>query len=129
MKHSTLVLAIGVAVSASMLSAAPDARSQTVETGYMVCTSQNRPAGRSFVSDIAEIRYVTTHVENWNRDEFRKVVSMTSGMAKDSLFTDCSIRKSYQEADTYRERGKTVRAREGMSTILVSYLPKSEPGY
>ena len=129
MKHLTLTLAMAFALATPMLAAAPEARSQTVDTGYMVCVSQNRPAGKSFVSDIAEVRYVTTHVENWNSDKFREMVSSMSSISKEALYTSCSRRRTYEEAYNYRQRVMVVNAREGMPAMQVSYLPKSEPGY
>ncbi|MBD9480757.1 hypothetical protein [Pseudoxanthomonas sp. PXM02] len=129
MKHLSLTLAMAFALATSMLAAAPAARSQTVDTGYMVCVSQNRPAGKSFVSDIAEVRYVTTHVENWNSDKFREMVSSMSTIPKEALYTSCSRRRIYEEAYNYRQRVMVVNAREGMPAMQVSYLPRSEPGY
>jgi hypothetical protein len=128
-KNPILAGALILAVATQMLVAAPDARSQTVDTGYMVCVSQNRPAGKSFVSDIAEVRYVTTHVENWNSDKFREMVSSMSSIPKESLYTSCSRRTSYEEAYNYRQRVMVVNAREGMPAMQVGYLPKNEPGY
>lgn len=129
MKHPLPASAMCIATVASLLFAAPAVQSQTVETSHMVCESQNRPAGKSFVSDISEVRHVTTHVEDWNSHEFRKVVSTLSGMPKESLYTDCIRFTSYQAAYTYRERAKTVNAREGMPATEVSYVPKNQPGY
>lgn len=129
MRNPILAGAMTLVAAASTLVAAPYARSQTVETGYMVCVSQNRTAGKSFVSEIAEIRYVTTHVENWNSDKFRETVSLAAGLAKESLYTSCSIRRSHQDAYNYRQRVMVVNAREGMPATQVSYFPKNQPGY
>lgn len=129
MRNPIMASAIALVVATSALVAVPYARSQTVETGYMVCVSQNRPAGKSFVSDIAEIRYETTHVENWNSDKFRETVSLAAGLAKESLYTSCSIRRSHQDAYNYRQRVMVVNAREGMPATQVSYFPKNPPGY